>query len=134
MRFGHSSQGGLSSTRDNSGNPLEWGDIAGLYTRVYAYDKNSRLDSVTYPGHPVEGFACDWVGNRGLPGRPVGKSIWNDGQMATRAEAPGELQLIYENPKERLALKAIMPGKSYADLFPRDLLMKECPCLREMLR
>ena len=61
-------QGGLSFTRDNTGNPLNWGDIAGVYTRSYAYDKNSRLDTANLPGSPMEDFIYDWVGNRTSPG------------------------------------------------------------------
>lgn len=77
---GIADRGGLKFTRDNSGNPVNWGDIADIYKRVYGYDKNSRLDSVTYPGHPAEGLAYDWVGNRGLPG-----SSYNDAdQLGSR--------------------------------------------------
>ena len=72
-------QGGLSITRDNSGNPLTWGDTDGIYARAYTYDKNSRLDTVQYPGQYAVDFTYDWVGNRWNPG----SSQFNDADQLT---------------------------------------------------
>jgi len=54
-----------------------------------------------------------------------GKTYWNV-QQALKGHDPARLQIIYEDPKERVALEAVRRGLSYADLFPPGW-EKDCP-------
>ena len=106
---GIADQGGLKFARDKAGNPLTWGDIAGLYTRAYAYDKNSRLDSANLPGNPTVDYVYDWVGNRTSPGGmqynaadqltswPGQHSYeyWGDGSLRYQKDGGGVTQKTY---------------------------------------
>ncbi len=55
-------RGTLDLTRDNTGNPLTWGNDD--YKKTYTYDDNNRLATAALPGNSTATYTYDWVGNR----------------------------------------------------------------------